>query len=46
MLMSTDCMWNYYRDELSYDTNDNNNPNKNVINLESFKYKRHITGST
>ena len=44
--MSTDCMWNYYRDELSYDTNDNNNPNKNVINSESFKYKTSITGST
>ena len=46
MLMSTDCLWNYYRDELSYDTNDNNNPNKNVINSESFKYKTSITGST
>ena len=44
--MSTDCLWNYYRDELSYDTNDNNNPNKNVINSESFKYKTSITGST
>ena len=38
---------NYYRDELSNDTNDNNNnPNKNVINSESFKYKSSITGST
>ena len=37
---------NYYRDELSYDTNDNNNLNKNVINSESFKYKTNITGST
>ena len=36
---------NYYRDELSNDTNDNN-PNKNVINSESFKYKSSITGST
>ena len=35
---------NYYRDELSYDTNDNNNLNKNVINSESFKYKTNITG--
>ena len=36
---------NYYRDELSYDTNDNNNNlNKNVINSESFKYKTNITG--
>ena len=39
-------LWNYYRDELSNDTNDNNNPNKNVINSESFKYKSSITGST
>ena len=46
MPMSTVCLWNYYRDELSYDTNDNNNPNKNVINSESFKYKTSITGST
>ena len=38
---------NYYRDELSNATNDNNNnPNKNVINSESFKYKSSITGST
>ena len=37
-------LWNYYRDELSYDTNDNNNLNKNVINSESFKYKTNITG--
>ena len=43
---ATGSLWNYYRDELSYDTNDNNNPNKNLINSESFKYKRHITGST
>ena len=35
---------NYCRDELSYDTNDNNNLNKNVINSESFKYKTNITG--
>ena len=39
-------LWNYYRDELSDDTNDNNNLNKNVINSESFKYKTSITGST
>ena len=39
-------LWNYYRDELSDDTNDNNNPNKNVINSESFKYKTSITGIT
>ena len=33
-------MWNYYRNELSDDTNDN------VIKSESFKYKTGITGST
>ena len=41
---TTGSLWNYYRDELSYDTNDNNNINKNVINSESFKYKTNITG--
>ena len=35
-----------YRDELSDDTNSNNNLNKNVISSESFKYKTSITGST
>ena len=39
-------VWNYYRDELSNDTNNNNNLNKNVINSESFKHKTSITGST
>ena len=38
--------WNYYRDELTDETNDNNDPNKNVINSMSFKYKTSITGST
>ena len=38
--------WNYYRDELTDETNDNNGPNKNVINSKSFKYKTSITGST
>ena len=38
-------LWNYYRDELIDDTNDINNPNKNVINSKYFKYKRSITGS-
>ena len=37
---------NYYRDELTDDRNDINFPNKNVINSESFKYKRSIAGST
>ena len=39
-------LWNYYRDELTDDTNDNNSPNKNVINSKSFKFKTSITGST
>ena len=39
-------LWNYYRDELTDETNDNNGLNKNVINSESFKYKTSITGST
>ena len=29
---------NYYRDELTNETNDDNGPNKNVINSKSFKY--------
>ena len=36
----------YYRDELTDKTNDNNGPNKNVINSKTFKYKTSITGST
>ena len=43
---TTGSLWNYCRDELSYDTNDDNNLNKNVINSESFKYKTSITRST
>ena len=39
-------MWNYYRDELTDETNDNNGPNKNLINSKSFKYNTSITGST
>ena len=39
-------LWNYYREELTDETNDNNGPNKNVINSKSFKYKASITGST
>ena len=39
-------LWNYFRDELTDDTNDNNGPNKNVINSKSFKYETSITGST
>ena len=39
-------LYNYYRDKLSDDTNNNDNLNKNVINSESFKYKTSVTGST
>ena len=39
-------LWNYYRDELTDETNDNIGPNKNVINSKSFKYETSITGST
>ena len=39
-------LWNYYKDELTDDTNDNNCPNKNVINSRSLKYKTSITRST
>ena len=39
-------LWNYYRDELTDEKNDNNGPNKNVINSKSCKYKTSITGST
>ena len=37
-------LWNYYRDELTDETNANNGL-KNVINSKSFKYKTSITGS-
>ena len=37
---------NYYRDELTDETNDNNGAYKNVINSKFFKYKTSITGST
>ena len=39
-------LWNYYRDELTDETNYDNVPNKNVINSNSFKHKTSITGST
>ena len=35
-------LWNYYRDKLTEDTNDNNIPNKNLINSKSFKYKTSV----
>ena len=39
-------LWNYYRDELADETNDNNNPNKDLVYSKFFKYKTNITGST
>ena len=37
---------NYYRDKISDETNYNNDPNKNIIELKSFKYKTSITGNS
>ena len=39
-------LYNYYRDELTNDANDNNFDNRNVVNSEAFKYKNKITGNT
>ena len=39
-------LYNYYRDELSDDADDNNSGNINVVNSEAFKYKNKITGNT
>ena len=39
-------LWNYYRDELTDETNEIIGPNKNVINSKSFNYKTSITGTT
>ena len=38
---TTDSLWDYYRDELTDDTNNNDISNKNVINSEFFKCKCH-----
>ena len=43
---TTGSLWNYYRDELTSDTNGNNNFNKNVVSSKSFKYKTSIIGRT
>ena len=45
-LKTSASLWNYYRDELTHEANDNNDPNKNVINSTSSKYKTSISGST
>ena len=39
-------LYNYYRDELTNDGNDNNFDNRNAVNSEAFKYKNKITGNT
>ena len=39
-------LYNYYRDELTNDNNDNNFDNRNLVNSEAFKYKNKITGNT
>ena len=39
-------LYNYYRDELSNDADDNNFDNIKVVNSEAFKYKNKITGNT
>ena len=39
-------LYNYYRDELSDDADDNNFDNIRVVNSNTFKYKNKITGDT
>ena len=39
-------LYNYYRDELTNDNNNNNFANRNVVNSNAFKYKNKITGNT
>ena len=39
-------LYNYYRDELTNDGNDNNFDKRNAVNSEAFKYKNKITGNT
>ena len=39
-------LYNYYRDELSDDADDNNFDNINVVSSNMFKYKNKITGNT
>ena len=38
-------LYNYYRDELTNDNNDNF-ANRNVVNSNAFKYKNKIIGNT
>ena len=39
-------LYNYYRDELSDDADDNNFDNIKVVNSNTFKYKNKLTGNT
>ena len=39
-------LYNYYRDELSHDADDNNFDNIKVVNSNTFKYKNKIIGNT
>ena len=39
-------LYDYYRDELTNDGNDNNFDNIKVVNSKTFKYKNKITGNT
>ena len=41
-------LWNYYRDELTDERNDDNGPNKNVLQdkYKTSTYKTSIRGST
>ena len=39
-------LYNYYRDELSDDADDNNFGNIKVVNSKAFKYKNKIIGNT
>ena len=39
-------LYNYYRDELSDDADDNNFDNIKVVNSDTFKYKNKIIGNT
>ena len=39
-------LYNYYRDELSYENDNDNFDNIKVVNSEAFKYKNKITGNT
>ena len=39
-------LYNYYRDELSDDSDDNNFDSIKVVNSNTFKYKNKITGNT